>query len=302
MGKLTLIGFTLLFTSSVVGQSLDYLLLNKNADSCYRAQEYQCAISLFRKGLSFPESRRSDLYYLSVSYAKVSAVDSALFFLEMAATRGIRYTSLDAAQNEPNLSSLKKSPGSESIFERIVQNTLEYGRILYPGVAEKLVGLKSKDQRYRRAVSLGASNDWESQRKLDLHNQEQLRDIIEVIGWPTIRKVGNEANKVAWLIAQHADNDVEFQQQCLEMIIGAFRSYDTNASQVAYLTDRVLINLGKSQKFGTQLIIKRDSAGNASSVGVKSLEDFRGLDLRRKYYGLPSLEEYKNLFLKNYSD
>ena len=46
----------------------------------------------------------------------------------------------------------------------------------------------------------------------------QLKTIIGTVGWPTISRVGFEASSAAWLIAQHADYDKEFQKDCLKLM------------------------------------------------------------------------------------
>ena len=53
--------------------------------------------------------------------------------------------------------------------------------------------------------------------------------------------------KAFWLLIQHQDNDVELQKQCLKRC-------NFELKNNAFLTDRVLINQGKKQIYGTQFI------------------------------------------------
>jgi hypothetical protein len=46
----------------------------------------------------------------------------------------------------------------------------------------------------------------------DQAGTDRLREIVDGHGWPTCDVVGEEANRAAWVIAQHADQDVEYQQ------------------------------------------------------------------------------------------
>lgn len=57
---------------------------------------------------------------------------------------------------------------------------------------------------------------------------------------------------MAWLLIQHADSDVEFQQYCLELMEREVESGGVAKSDVAFLTDRILVNKGKPQLYGTQ--------------------------------------------------
>lgn len=76
------------------------------------------------------------------------------------------------------------------------------------------------------------------------HNQIIWR-IIEQYGYPTKKMVGEKAMKAFWLLVQHQDYDVELQKQCL-------KNCDFDAEAAQHLTDRVLINSGEEQIYGTQ--------------------------------------------------
>ena len=63
-------------------------------------------------------------------------------------------------------------------------------------------------------------------------------------------KVDQEARK-AWLLVQHADADVKFQRRCLDLMARLPKG-EVSISNLAYLTDRVLLAEGKKQLYGTQ--------------------------------------------------
>jgi hypothetical protein len=120
--------------------------------------------------------------------------------------------------------------------------------------------------------------------KVDKTNTERMKEIVAEIGWPTRTKVGEEGMKDAWLLVQHADRDVEFQKQCLELMkledLGEVRKGD-----IAYLTDRVRVNEGKLQVYGSQF---NDEGGVFTP---KPIEDVERVDERRKEMELGTLEE-----------
>jgi hypothetical protein len=98
-------------------------------------------------------------------------------------------------------------------------------------------------RKYARLINQMASTDqsmrnskiWDA--AIDPINTAKLKEIIRVIGWPTIQKVGRIASWNAWLIAQHAD--IEFMQYCLALIKN-LSADEVALENIEYLEDRVL--------------------------------------------------------------
>jgi hypothetical protein len=59
-----------------------------------------------------------------------------------------------------------------------------------------------------------------------------------------------------WLLVQHCDRDIEFQKTCLHLLTEAVIAEDAPKRHLAYLTDRVLVNEGLPQLYGTQILFK----------------------------------------------
>lgn len=112
-------------------------------------------------------------------------------------------------------------------------------------------------------------------------NQRQalMGQILLEHGWPGISLVGEEGADAAWLVAQHADDDVSFQRQCLALLEQAYRRGDVPGRHLAYLTDRVRVNERRPQVYGTQGSPSYDDVTRAA------------VNARRKQLGLPSMEE-----------
>ena len=53
-------------------------------------------------------------------------------------------------------------------------------------------------------------------------------------------------------MVQHADHDPEFQKRVLNLRRAEVEANNTDARDYAYLTDRVQINTGEEQIYGTQ--------------------------------------------------
>jgi hypothetical protein len=114
----------------------------------------------------------------------------------------------------------------------------------------------------------------------------RLKEIVAEYGWPTISMVGRRAAKAAWLVAQHSDHDVAFQREVLELMTALLPGDEVDATELAYLTDRVARAEGRPQEYGTQL---QDQDGE---VGLQPVREPKQLDARRAAVGLGPVAEY----------
>ncbi len=119
----------------------------------------------------------------------------------------------------------------------------------------------------------------------DHQNLTWLKAVVSKHGWPGKSLVGGQAAKDAWLLVQHADQDREFQQQCLNRM-QALPKGEVDPRDIAYLTDRVLVGTGKKQTYGTQLIFQN------GRLVPQPIENADEVDQRRKAAGLEPLNEY----------
>ncbi len=130
--------------------------------------------------------------------------------------------------------------------------------------------------------------------RIDRANTAELKDLLKIHGWFTISEFGKEADGNAWLLVQHADHDVAFQKQVLDILTELYPKGETSRSHYAYLWDRVAGHTGKKQRYGSQ--------GTCTGPGTWELhdvEDPSGLDSRRASVGLPSMQVYKQAFKDN---
>lgn len=162
--------------------------------------------------------------------------------------------------------------------------------IAFPDVARSLKQMAEQDQAMRAQSE--RDDSWDE--TVDEGNTEKLRSTMANIGWPTISKVGREASEAAWLIAQHADHDVTFQTSCLEAM-RAVPMPEVEAENLAYLWDRVLVNQGLPQKYGTQF---RQIDGE--HVLATPIEDEASVDAERAALGLAPLSEQFDLMYEKY--
>jgi hypothetical protein len=154
-------------------------------------------------------------------------------------------------------------------------------------LSKKINKMASLDQKARKQAM--RSNIWDHVKILDKKNTLELKKIIKIYGWPTIPMVGKKASFNAWLLAQHADKDLKFQKKVLELLKNIYKknNKDINPSNIAFLTDRILVAEGKKQIFGTQFHLNKKKL--FVSRPIKNIKD---IEKRRKEYKMrPFLED-----------
>lgn len=160
-----------------------------------------------------------------------------------------------------------------------------------------LIGMSVSDQAVRNKMTTVFRSGGEVSPELseevaevDKSNRDRLKVIVAVHGWPTYDMVGTEASRAAWLIVQHSDRDVAFQKKCLALMELLVEKNQVGKSDFAYLWDRVAVNSGKNQRYGTQ-IEKKDGKWQP-----KPVEDPQNLDKRRAELGLSPMSYYLKMF------
>jgi hypothetical protein len=82
---------------------------------------------------------------------------------------------------------------------------------------------------------------------------DALKAIVEAQGWPELGEYSEDAQATAFMIVQHADYDPQFQLLCHQLMLKSAKEGKTKLGFIAFLTDRILCNQGKYQRFGTQI-------------------------------------------------
>jgi hypothetical protein len=124
---------------------------------------------------------------------------------------------------------------------------------------------------------------------LDSANTAWLRATVASHGWPAQRAVGREATSAAFLLVQHASHDTTFQAAMLVELVAAFERGDADGQSVALLTDRVAVQRGLPQVYGTQADM-RDGR-----LVLEPIADSAAVDARRSRMGMMPLDEYVRL-------
>lgn len=148
-----------------------------------------------------------------------------------------------------------------------------------PQLAEIIIALAEIDQKLRNEASGDFGQANYLVRDTDTQHKKIIHQIIQEHGYPTEEMIGSEAMKDFWLLVQHQDFDPALQEACLT-------NCDFEPKEKAYLTDRIRINSGQAQLYGTQFTRKD------GKLVPRSIEDEAQVDERRKEVGLETMEEY----------
>ena len=169
------------------------------------------------------------------------------------------------------------------------------------GVQDKIIELAMVDQAARTSwISFEGDSSGDLTRKwstylagtkigeIDKKSLAYMKTLLSHIDWVDAETYGEYPSFFAWLLVQHADGDPEFQKMVLSRLRPYLKNGEVSRSDYAYLADRVAVNTGSPQIYGTQ------STGNC----VKGIPEMRpisnpdGLDIRRKEMELGAHASY----------
>lgn len=122
----------------------------------------------------------------------------------------------------------------------------------------------------------------------DSLNLIEAKQIFEKYGYPAISMVGEKSSHKYWLLVQHCDEDLYFQVEVLAAMEKLLSLKECSITDFAYLTDRVRVNQGKEQIYGTQVELNKEG----TAFIPKSLFKPNEVEKRRAEIGLYPLKDY----------
>lgn len=154
-------------------------------------------------------------------------------------------------------------------------------------LAAELTAMAEADHRAAAVANSDEAVEQLAWRRLTARHGDRLNTIMNESGWPTADLVGGEAAQAAWLIAQHADRQLDVQRRACELLHAAVAAGRASARELAFLRDRTLVNEGRKQIYGTQIAGVRDG-----SPVPWPCEDPDGMDARRAEVGIEPFAVY----------
>ena len=124
-------------------------------------------------------------------------------------------------------------------------------------------------------------------------NCDIIKKYYKKYSFPGLKENGKEVSTNFWLLVQHSDHDVVFQEQVLKSMKKELKHKNASSSNYAYLCDRVLKNKGEKQLYGTQI------SWDTGSPLPYSLKYPEKVDAMRKKMELEPIKEYLDSFIHN---
>jgi len=262
MKSIILIFFcTLIYISSNAQANKTYQSLIAQAGLLHLQKNPEKAVQLYEKAFEIQQPDALTAYKVAGIYSLNQDSEKAFQYLKTSLFSG--WTEADWLLFDPYFDYLRtKNPEEwKEIETTAVTQEKQYEKTL------KLPTL-------RKEINLMCLNDQKLRYKKSQNTDESL------------------AQTNLWLIVQHADQDVLFQNEALSEMKKLIGTEELNMENYAFLYDRVQCNLNYKQLYGTQVIWSRN--GEASGFRPMIREDLA--NERREKMGLEPLEIYSLVY------
>jgi len=184
-------------------------------------------------------------------------------------------------------------PGAVYTGPAVATFGIPVDRLTIGQITRELVAMSDANRALAGVTSLHPTSTQASQiHAVDRSHALRLGEIMDVIGWPTVRVVGPDASAAAFEIAKASSYDPEFQRRCLSLMHDRLASGQVVPERVALLTDRVRIQAGEGQWYGTHVRVHRNEHGTMVATETAPIDDPSGLDRRRDVLGLDPWRHY----------
>lgn len=256
--------------------------------------------ALMKYGASFAQSGSEEISYKIASTAALlwttKMRDTSFYFLNYA----MRNDSTLKPLYDPDFLSLIDDPRWEKIEdEQIRKYELKNGPIKNRPFAKELFRMIIRDQGFMYVGNIERKKYLQNggyfstpaifpvlamEEKNMKANQKKLLELLDRYGWPTASEVTEYAAAGAALIINHTN--YEIRSKYFPMLEEAFKNGEAQPLRYAKMRDRLLVEEGKNQRYGTQ--VKLENMVHEPYP----IEDPENVDKRRAEIGLGPLRPY----------
>ena len=271
-------------------QAQSFIELYQKVNAAEEAGRFEEAAHLYEQIYAISSGDVMPLYGAASNYAQAGLHDQAFEHLNRVVEAG--WTRVEEMKQDPAPASLHED---ERWNELVAEAEARYAAFDLE-LRQELLAMEEQDQQNRAGIdSITArygSNSPEAKAALaqmtaqDEPLQTRIKAIIREHGWPGRSLVGDDAASAAWLLVQHADS--AYLREVRPLLLDAAEKGEARKAEAAYVHDRVLMNAGKPQIYGTQL---RWSQGPGQSE-LYPVENEAEVDERRAAVKMPPLAEY----------
>jgi hypothetical protein len=218
------------------------------------------AIQLSLEYLKINGNKKSLVYNTACRYAKIGNIDSAFIFLDLAIQIGLKeiYYLVDE-----DLNCLRNEKRWERIEKCVIDEFMtKNSSILNPALAIEICKMGHKDQNGRQKILLieqiGGNKVildslWTLQKKQDSISTVYITNLItnNFMQFPSKLEIGENASRYAFLMLQHSSYSV--RKKHYQTIKKAMKNNELDKKYYAMYIDRLLVDEGKKQLYGTQM-------------------------------------------------
>ncbi len=296
--KKTLLSILVLLLSLTKVFTQDYSTLAKQGYKVYEDKDYAKSVEIFEQAFKLDKPKPSDLYNAACSASLAKQTDKAFNFLGQAIDTG--YSNLGHLKADVDLVPLYEDNRWKEIIGKIEKKQAdELAKLKYPKIAKMLDSMEVSDQAGRNKMTELTNKGFKQnssemlQAFKDMINADSLNMIVlkkmfREYGFLGFEEVGKQGSSNFWLMMQHCDKDPKFQEEVLAEMKKHIERKNANSSNYAYLIDRVNVNTGKPQVFGTQMKLNQDRTSYEPKIVIEP----ENLNKRRAEVGLGTIEEY----------
>jgi hypothetical protein len=258
-----------------------------DANAAYDAKQWsRCAEIYEALAQERTGKKREDaIYNAACCRAQGNEPDRAFALLEGAAKDGMKTSG--HMKQDTDLVPLHADARWAALLAKLEQNVVDWeAKLGDAALRREILAMVDEDQKARFAWVAKPEDPTmrTTVQDIDKKTTARMKEIVAKSGWPTKKLVGDDGSHGAWLLVQHADQDVAFQKQCLALLETAVAANDADPKNFAYLFDRVAVNEKRKQRWGTQF---------GPNGEPQPIEDEANVDARRKQIGLNTMAEYR---------
>ncbi len=310
MKEFILLILAIFILNNIYAQPLpsEYFVLTKKADSLYRAKDYKAAAFAYSAAFKLNgwKGLGNDRYDAACSWALAGYPDSAIFNLERIAVK-LFYDDYNRITSDKDFTSLYENKRWKPLLEKIKHNQDSVQEKMDKKLMTRIDSLSNADQKWRNLLTMQRNGQIPKDSidpkailpnlmLTDNSNLIEVRKIFYSYGFPNYDLVGRRSSENFWLIVQHQDRTPQFQDSVLTAMKIEAEKGKASWANYAYLIDRVKVNTGEKQIYGTQMQLNK----NNTTYEPKPVIEPDKLNERRKIVGLGTIEEYTDIMNSRY--
>lgn len=299
MSKIILLFFGILLAINSFGQNKQrYQYLVNEARNLYESKEYLKSAQKYSEAfkVEVTGTLTQDRVAAASSWTQADLQDSAFMQLSKVAKDSTFTDYIWMILFQPGLNSLHSDKRWDLFIETIKINFAKKERNLDMHLAIILDSVYMEDQLCQQkyfaiATQYGPeSEELKSFRTVMKekysHNLVIVKKILDECGWLGDNIIGHYGNRALFLVIQHSN--IEAREKYIIMMREAVKKGNASPTDLALLEDRVALEHGRRQIYGTQLEYDKDKG----ELYVLPLEDPDNVDRRRAEVGLEKFEDY----------